>query len=70
MVIYCFSVFEMNKLWLRSTENAGCPNGLPNWVIQKNKSSEIIDNVVKVINNKQSKLPKITWAQTSEHREK
>ena len=36
------------------------------WVLQRNKSIKIIDNVVEVINdkaNKQSKLSKITWVQ-------
>ena len=39
----------------RSTENAGCPNGLPNWgtfrVIQKHKGIRIIDDIVKFVNN-------------------
>ena len=36
------------------------------WVLQRNKSIKIIDNVVEVINdkaNKQWKLSKITWVQ-------
>ena len=46
----------------------GYPIGVPIWVLQKNKSIKIIDNIVQVINNnkvsKQSKLPKITWVQS------
>ena len=45
----------------------GYPIGVPIWVLQRNKSIKIIENVVKVIHNyanKQSKLPLITWVQS------
>ena len=41
--------------WTGSVENAGYPNGLPNWRIYlgtpKHKSIKNIDNVVSIINN-------------------
>ena len=54
--------FNMGQLKTLGTQ-MGYPIGVPIWVLPKNKSIKIIDNVVMVINNqanKQSKLPKIT----------
>ena len=46
---------KIKSLKARSIENAGYPNGLPNWGTYlgtpKNKSIKIIDNVVMLINN-------------------
>ena len=50
MYIICKATVVMGQLKTLGTQ-MGYPIGVPTWVPQKNKTTKIINNVVKVINN-------------------